>query len=105
MGGSGCISVTANIVPALCALLHRTWDEGDFATAASLRDYLDPLHAALFSESNPIPLKAALAELGLCGNAVRTPLTQAEPATIERLRHTLPNVMALEKTAESSRWA
>jgi 4-hydroxy-tetrahydrodipicolinate synthase len=104
MGGSGCISVTANIVPALCALLHRTWDEGDFATAASLRDYLGPLHTALFSESNPIPLKAALAELGLCGSAVRTPLTQAEPATLERLRQILQTVMVLEKTAEFSGW-
>jgi 4-hydroxy-tetrahydrodipicolinate synthase len=97
MGGRGCISVTANIAPALCALLHRAWDEGDLATVASLRDLLAPLHAALFTESNPIPLKAALAELGLCGAAVKAPLTQAEPATVERLRHVLQSIMPLER--------
>ena len=75
MGGGGCISVTANIAPALCALLHRAWDKGDLATVAKLRDRLDPLHTALFAESNPIPLKAALAELGLCAATVRPPLT------------------------------
>ncbi len=97
MGGAGCISVTANIAPALCALLHRAWDEGDLAIVARLRDRLDPLHTALFAESNPIPLKAALAELGLCAATVRRPLTQAQPATVERLRHTLQEVMALEE--------
>lgn len=96
MGGHGCISVAANVAPALCALLHRAWDEGDLATAAELRDHLSRLHTALFAETNPIPLKAALAELGLCGAAVRAPLTQAEPATVERLRHMLQGIMLLE---------
>jgi len=102
MGGHGCISVTANIVPRLCALLHRAWDEGNFITVASLRDRLAPLHAALFTETNPIPLKAALAELGMCEAEVRVPLTHAEPATAERLRHTLQSIMPLERSAGSS---
>lgn len=65
MGGNGCISVTANVTPALCALLHCAWDHGELGKFAALRNLLDPLHAALFKESNPIPVKAALASLGL----------------------------------------
>jgi 4-hydroxy-tetrahydrodipicolinate synthase len=103
MGGHGCISVTANIVPGLCALLHRAWDAGDFTSVASLRDYLAPLHAALFTESNPIPLKAALAELEMCGAEVRAPLTHAEPATVERLRHALQSIIPLEQALASAR--
>ena len=63
MGGIGCISVTANVAPALCALLHAAWANGDLARFAELRDLLDPLHAALFLESNPVPVTAALARL------------------------------------------
>ena len=85
MGGIGCISVTANVAPALCALMHRAWDNGELGRFAALRDLLDPLHAALFAESNPIPVKAALASLGLCTDEMRLPLTRATPATQERL--------------------
>lgn len=99
MGGHGCISVTANIAPALCALLHRAWDHGKLAEFARLRDWLNPLHAALFSESNPIPLKAALSILKLCTDAVRLPLTPATPQTIERLRQVLPELTALEEAS------
>jgi 4-hydroxy-tetrahydrodipicolinate synthase len=99
MGGIGCISVTANLTPALCALLHRAWDNGDLARFASLRDLLDPLHAALFRESNPIPLKAALASLGLCADEVRLPLTRATPATQERLLAVMPPIMLAEEHA------
>lgn len=99
MGGVGCISVTANIAPALCARLHRAWDNADLATFSALRDRLDPLHRVLFAESNPIPLKAALAELGLCGDALRLPLTRATEATRQQLRSVLPAVMAAEEQA------
>jgi 4-hydroxy-tetrahydrodipicolinate synthase len=94
MGGDGCISVTANVAPALCAAMHRAWDSGELVAFGRVRDQLDPLHAALFAESNPIPVKAALAELGLCSDAVRLPLTRATKATRERLRALLPDVMA-----------
>ena len=77
MGGHCCISVTANVAPALCARLHAAWNERDLARFAALRDCLDPLHAALFVESNPIPVKAALASLNLCSDEVRLPLTLA----------------------------
>jgi 4-hydroxy-tetrahydrodipicolinate synthase len=99
MGGAGCVSVTANVAPALCAALHRSWEAGDLAGFARLRDLLDPLHAALFAESNPIPLKAALAELALCADALRLPLTRAEAATRERLAAVLEVVMPAEERA------
>ena len=99
MGGIGCISVTANVAPTLCALLHRAWDNGELERFAVLRDLLDPLHAALFKESNPIPLKAALASLGLCTDEVRLPLTRATLATQERLLAVMPEVMLAEEHA------
>ena len=99
MGGADCISVTANVTPALCALLHRAWDTGDLSRFAALRDLLDPLHAALFVESNPIPVKAALAHLGLCTSEVRLPLTRATLATQERLLTTMTPVMQAEEHA------
>jgi 4-hydroxy-tetrahydrodipicolinate synthase len=99
MGGIGCISVTANVTPALCGLLHRAWDNGDLSRFAALRDLLDPLHAALFVESNPIPVKAALASLGLCGSEVRLPLTRASLATQEKLLAVMAPVMQAEEHA------
>jgi 4-hydroxy-tetrahydrodipicolinate synthase len=100
MGGAGCISVTANVAPTLCAAMHRAWDEGNLAEFARLRDQLDPLHAALFLESNPIPLKAALAELGLCSDAVRLPLLRASAATMDRLKAVLPAIVAARRRME-----
>lgn len=79
-GGHGCVSVTANVVPAACSQLHRAWDEGDLLTFALLRDRLAPLHAALFTETNPVPLKAALRQLGLTTDQVRLPLLPASGA-------------------------
>ena len=100
MGGLGCISVTANVAPALCAAMHRAWDNGDLPSFAGLRDLLAPLHAALFTESNPIPLKAALASLDLCLDGTRLPLTLANAATRERLATILPDVMRAEERVQ-----
>jgi 4-hydroxy-tetrahydrodipicolinate synthase len=99
MGGIGCVSVTANLTPRLCALLHRAWDNGDLARFEAVRDLLDPLNAALFAESNPIPLKAALASFGLCTSDMRLPLTRATPATQERLLRVMAQVMLAEEHA------
>lgn len=99
MGGSGCISVTANVTPALCAMLHRAWDDRNFDRFAMLRDLLDPLHAALFIESNPIPVKAALASLGLCSDQVRAPLTRATSGVQKQLLAVMPQVMLAEEHA------
>ena len=99
MGGLGCISVTANVAPRLCAMMHRAWDDGDLRGFAALRDLLDPLHAALFAESNPIPLKAALEAIGLCSSEVRLPLTRATPRTQQRLLKLLERIMIAEEHA------
>jgi 4-hydroxy-tetrahydrodipicolinate synthase len=99
MGGHGCISVTANVAPALCAMLHAAWDNGDLARFSKLRDLLDPLHAALFLESNPVPLKAALASRKLCANEVRLPLTRATPATEQKLLAAMATIMQAEEAA------
>lgn len=103
MGGSGCVSVTANLTPALCAAMHEAWDSGDVIAFAALRDILEPLHAALFVESNPIPLKAALAELGLCDHELRLPLTMATSATRRLLHSILEEVMPAEQRAAGHR--
>ncbi|MEM9725208.1 MAG: 4-hydroxy-tetrahydrodipicolinate synthase [Pseudomonadota bacterium] len=88
-GGSGCISVTANVAPELCAQLQEATFAGDFEQARALQDRLMPLHDALFCEPNPTPAKAALAMLGLCRNEVRSPLTVASEACEARLRAAL----------------
>lgn len=102
MGGAGCVSVTANVVPALCAALHAAWDQRDLARFAAIRDLLDPLHRALFAESNPIPVKAAMELLELCSGAVRLPLTRATQATREGLARVLPAIMSAEQRASGS---
>jgi 4-hydroxy-tetrahydrodipicolinate synthase len=97
-GGHGCISVTANLVPDLCAALHAAWEQRDIDSFARLRDRLAPLHDALFTESNPVPLKAALSLLGLASADVRLPLTRACEATRWRLDHLLRQLVAREDT-------
>jgi 4-hydroxy-tetrahydrodipicolinate synthase len=99
MGGVGCVSVTANVAPALCAALHAAWDQRDLAGFAAIRDLLDPLHRALFAEGNPIPVKAAMELLELCSSAVRLPLTRATPATREGLARVFPTIMLAEQRA------
>ncbi len=73
-GGRGCISVTANVAPELCARFQNACQAGDFATALALHDRLMPLHDALFVESNPGPVKYAAELLGLCSAQTRPPL-------------------------------
>ena len=75
MGGKGNISVTANVAPALMHRLCVAAMAGDEGTARRLQGQLLPLHRALFLESNPIPAKWAAAQLGLCADAIRLPLT------------------------------
>jgi len=75
-GGHGCISVTANVAPELCARFHNACEAGDYTTALKLHDRLMPLHGALFVESNPAPVKYAAQVLGLCREDVRPPLAR-----------------------------
>jgi len=76
-GGSGCISVTANIAPRLCAEFQAACAAGDFAKAREYQDRLMPLHDALFCETSPAPVKYAASLLGLSSEDVRLPLAEA----------------------------
>ncbi len=62
-GGVGCISVTANVAPRLCANLQAATTVGDYAMARTINDWLHPLHLALFSDASPGPVKYALAKI------------------------------------------
>src|SRR6202521_3749617 len=73
-GGHGCISVTANVAPRLCAEFQSACLKGDFAAALKLQDKLMPLHQHLFIETNPAPAKYALSVLGKCADTVRLPM-------------------------------
>lgn len=80
-GGQGCISVTANVAPRLCAEFQAATLRGDFAAALKLQDRLLPLHDALFVETNPGPVKYAVSRLGLCEDGARLPLSPVTEAT------------------------
>lgn len=95
-GGVGCISVTANVAPRLCADMQAATLRGDYAEARRIQDRLIPLHHALFLESNPSPAKAALAMLGLCAEDVRLPLVPVSDATRAALRAALVHAGLLE---------
>ena len=73
-GGHGCISVTANVAPRLCAEFQSACLKGDYASALKLQDKLMPLHTNLFIETNPAPAKYALSVLGKCSENVRLPM-------------------------------
>ena len=88
-GGHGCISVTANVAPALCAEMQRAWRRGDLATTKALQDKLMPLHAALFCESNPGPVKYAASLLGRCAPETRLPLAPLSEASKETVRRAM----------------
>ena len=80
-GGAGCISVTANVAPRLCADMHAAWQDGQVARAIAIQDSLLPVHDAMFCESNPGPVKYAASLLGLTHEHCRLPLAPlSEPA-------------------------
>lgn len=74
-GGVGCISVTANVAPALCAKFQAATLAGDYKLALEYLDRLMPLHLAIFTEPGLVGAKYGMAKLGLCNDEVRLPLT------------------------------
>ncbi len=80
-GGVGCISVTANVAPKLCAAFQAATLAGDYKTALEYQDRLMPLHEAIFIEPGLVGAKYALSKLGLCSEEVRSPLTGLEDST------------------------
>jgi 4-hydroxy-tetrahydrodipicolinate synthase len=91
-GGDGCISVTANVAPRLCAEMHAAWREGRVADAIGIQDRLLPLHDALFAESSPGPVKYAASLLGRCEPHARLPLAPIAEATAARVRAAMAEV-------------
>ncbi|MCQ4271483.1 MULTISPECIES: 4-hydroxy-tetrahydrodipicolinate synthase [Pseudomonas] len=89
MGGRGNISVTANVAPRAMSELCAAAMRGDAALARAINDRLMPLHKTLFIESNPIPVKWALNEMGLMADGIRLPLTWLSPRCHEPLRQAL----------------
>ncbi len=82
MGGVGCISVTANVAPRLCAAFQAAWAAGDVATARTFHDRLFPLHLAMFTDASPGPVKYAMTRVrpGFPG-ALRLPMTWPSEAS------------------------
>lgn len=94
-GGVGCISVTANIAPKLCASMQAACAAGDFRQAAAIQDRLMPLHAALFAEPSPAGAKYAASLLGLCRADCRMPVMPLGDATRESIRVAMENLELL----------
>jgi len=88
-GGVGCISVTSNIAPKLCADMQNAWAKGDLATCFAIRDKLMPIHDAMFCETSPAPVKYAASLLGKSTDQVRLPLVPASDAARAKVKAAL----------------
>ncbi|AXI48283.1 4-hydroxy-tetrahydrodipicolinate synthase [Sulfitobacter sp. SK012] len=90
-GGTGCISVTANVAPKLMSQMQTACLDGDYATALDIQDRLMPLHKAIFTEPGLVGVKYAMSKLDLCSEEVRLPhvgLTDSTKALVEEgMRH------------------
>ncbi|WP_380054701.1 4-hydroxy-tetrahydrodipicolinate synthase [Falsihalocynthiibacter sp. SS001] len=85
-GAVGCISVTANVAPRLCAEFQSAMAQGDFKTALEYQDRLMPLHTALFVEPGLVGAKYGLSLLGKCTEEVRSPLTGLLDETKDQIK-------------------
>ena len=97
LGGKGVISVTANIAPKAMAALCNAWERGDIKKARKLHYQLEPLNAAMFIETNPIPVKTAAAMMGKIQEEFRLPLCEMSPANREKLKGVLKSAGILKK--------
>jgi len=88
-GGHGCISVTSNVAPRLCAEFQAACLKGDFGAALKVQDKLAPLHINLFIEASPAPVKYALSLLGKCENRLRLPMVPASEAAQTAVRNAM----------------
>jgi 4-hydroxy-tetrahydrodipicolinate synthase len=89
VGGQGCISVMSNLAPREMADLYRAWEGGEIGRARELQLRLLPVMETLFLESNPIPVKAALAMLGRISGEIRLPLTPLSEGARPKLERAL----------------
>ncbi len=84
-GGAGCISVTGNVAPRLCSEMHRAWADGQIERAMAIQDRLLPLHDAMFSESNPGPVKYGASLLGHGSEYCRLPMAPITDGTRDQV--------------------
>ncbi|MBI5197505.1 MAG: 4-hydroxy-tetrahydrodipicolinate synthase [Nitrospirae bacterium] len=96
-GGQGMISVTANVVPKKMAEMWDTFAAGNVQRSRDIHYKLMPLHDAMFIETNPIPVKTALALMGRCSDEMRLPLCPMEEGNLEKLKKTLEQYGLLRK--------
>jgi len=92
LGGKGTISVTANVAPKLVSQMCALWEKGRFDEARKLHFKLEPLNAAMFIETNPIPVKTALALMGKIQEEFRLPLCEMAPVNREKLKTVLKDM-------------
>lgn len=92
VGGNGCVSVASNLIPERMVALYRAFKDGDHAAAARDNATLQPFFRALFVQTNPLPIKAAMAHVGLCEEVYRLPLCPMGAAERELLVTTLGTV-------------
>jgi len=88
-GGHGCISVSSNVAPRLCAEFQTACLNGDYATALKIQDRLMPLHTALFIETNPSGPKFALSQLGMISEDVRLPMVPLTAPTRAKIHQAM----------------
>lgn len=96
-GGTGCISVTANVAPRLCAEFQEATLAGDYGKALDLQDRLMPLHEAIFAEPGLVGAKYALSLLGRCSEEVRLPLVGPTESVKGRIRDAMVHAGALDR--------
>jgi 4-hydroxy-tetrahydrodipicolinate synthase len=101
-GGVGCISVTSNVAPRLCAEFQKACLAGEWGKALEINNRLMPLHDILFCETNPSPVKYAASKLGLCSAEVRLPMAPASDDAKRKIDAVLAQVglQSLAKAAE-----
>ena len=94
-GGHGCISVTGNILPKLCSEMQHAWMEGNIQKAMDIQEKLMPVHAAMFCETSPGPVKYAAGLLGLSTSEARLPITDISESSKKQVKEALKGVGAL----------
>jgi 4-hydroxy-tetrahydrodipicolinate synthase len=92
LGGKGVISVSANVAPKEVSKMCSLMLNGKYDEARKIHYKLEPLNAAMFIETNPIPVKTALAMMGKIKEEVRLPLCEMAPANKEKLKKTLKDL-------------
>jgi len=94
LGGSGVISVAANVDPSRMVAMYEAMKEGDYQKALVLHFALSPLFRSMFIDTNPIPVKKAVELLGMAGGPVRLPLDDLDAKKTEQLRKVLATIPA-----------